>query len=46
MTVHADADAAIVAPFGATFKITDRKLYAPVVTLSKDDETKLLEQLN
>ena len=35
----------IVAPSGATFKITDTKLYAPVVTLSKENDTKLLEQL-
>ena len=30
---------AIVAPSGATFKITDIKLYFPVVTLSKDKKT-------
>ena len=35
----------IVAPSGATFKITETKLYAPVVTLSKENDTKLLEQL-
>ena len=29
-----------------TFKITDTKLYVPVVTLSTQDNTKLLEQLN
>ena len=29
----------------ATFKITDTKLYVPVVTLSKENEKKLLEQL-
>ena len=45
MTVDADADPAIVAPSGATFKITDTKLYVPVVTLSKENDTKLLEQL-
>ena len=33
------------APTGATFSITDCKLYVPVVTLSKDDETKLLTNL-
>ena len=33
------------APTGATLSITDCKLYAPVVTLSKDDETKLLTNL-
>ena len=36
---------AIVAPSGATFKITDTKLYVPVVTLSKENDIKLLEQL-
>ena len=35
----------IVAPSGAKFKITDTKLYVPVVTLSKENDTKLLEQL-
>ena len=32
-------------PENATFKITDTKLYVPVVTLSKEDDIKLLEQL-
>ena len=32
-------------PAGATFKITDTKLYVPVVTLSAQDDNKLLEQL-
>ena len=32
-------------PVNATFKITDTKLYVPVVTLSKENDTKLLEQL-
>ena len=36
---------AIVAPSGAKFKITDTKLYVPVVTLSKENHIKLLEQL-
>ena len=45
MTVNADADPAIVAPSGAIFKITDTKLYVPTVTLSKENDTKLLEQL-
>ena len=45
MTVDVDADPAIVAPSGATFKITDTKLYVPVVTLSKENDIKLLEQL-
>ena len=35
----------IVAPTGLEFKITDTKLYVPVVTLSKENDTKLLEQL-
>ena len=33
------------APMGATLSITDCKLYVPVVTLSKDDEIKLLTNL-
>ena len=36
---------AIVAPTRLEFKITDTKLYVPVVTLSKENDTKLLEQL-
>ena len=32
-------------PIGATFGINDCKLYVPVVTLSKDDEIKLLTNL-
>ena len=36
---------AILAPSGATFKITDSKLYVPVVTLSKGNDIKRLEQL-
>ena len=32
-------------PENATFKITDVKLFVPVVTLSKDNDIKLLEQL-
>ena len=38
-------DPAIVAPSVAKFKITDTKLYVPVVTFSKQNDTKLLEQL-
>ena len=45
MRVDADADPAIVAPSGATFKLTDTKLYVPVVTLSKENDTKVLDQL-
>ena len=37
--------AAIVAPAGLEFQITDTKLYVPVVTLSKENDKKLLEQL-
>ena len=47
MTVR-DADGdnpAIVAPTGLDFKITDTKLYVPVVILSKENDIKLLEQL-
>ena len=36
---------AIAAPKGATFKMTDTELYFPVVTLSTQDDNKLLEQL-
>ena len=36
---------AIAAPTGLEFKITDTKLYVPVVTLSKENDTKLLGQL-
>ena len=36
---------AMVAPTGLEFQITDTKLYVPVVTLSKENDKKLLEQL-
>ena len=36
---------AIVAPVVLTFEITDTKLYVPAVTLSKENDTKLLEEL-
>ena len=36
---------AIVAPLDAKFKIIDTKLYVPVVTFWKENDTKLLEQL-
>ena len=42
MTVDADADPD---PSGGTFKIIDTKLYAPVVTLSKENDIKLSEKL-
>ena len=45
MTVDAAANPAIVAPILLEFKITDTKLYVPVVTLSKENDIKLLEQL-
>ena len=32
-------------PKNATFQITDAKLYVPVVTLSQENDTKLLEKL-
>ena len=43
MTVDAATDPATVAPSGATFQITDTKLYVPVVTLSKENDIKLLD---
>ena len=47
MTVrYAEGDnLAIVAPARLEFKITDTKLYVPVVSLSKENDIKLLEQL-
>ena len=36
---------ATVAPIGLEFQITDKKMYVPVVTLSKEHNKKLLEQL-
>ena len=36
---------AILAPTWLEFEIKDTKLYVPVVTLSKENDTKLLEQL-
>ena len=35
----------IDAPTNATFKITDTKLFVPVVTLSTEDDNNFLEQL-
>ena len=40
-----DNNPAIVAPNGLEFKITDTKLYVAVVSLSKENDIKLLEQL-
>ena len=45
MAVDAAANLAIVAPSGGKFEIKDTKLYVPVVTLSKENDIKLLEQL-
>ena len=45
MSVNAVINPPIIAPSGATFKITDTKLYVPVVTLSKENDIKLLEKL-
>ena len=45
MSVNAVLNPPIVPPSGATFKLTDTKLYVPVVTLSKENEIKLLEKL-
>ena len=36
---------AIIAPTALEFKITDTKLYVPLVSLSKENDIKLLEQL-
>ena len=40
-----DDNPAIVTSTELEFKITDTKLYVPVVTLSKENDMKLLEQL-
>ena len=43
-----DAHSAVVAvnnPTNAIFKITDTELHVPVITLSTEDDNKLLEQL-
>ena len=49
MTVRATGNnndpPAIVAPTGLEFQITDTKLYVSVVTLSKENDIKLLEKL-
>ena len=45
---NSEADPAVAAidnPTNVTFKIADIKLYVPVVTLSTEDDKKLLEQL-
>ena len=43
-TIDADADA--TGADSATFKITDAKLYVPIVTLSIEDNAKLAKQLS
>ena len=40
-----DDNPAIAAPTGLEFQITDTKLYVPVVTVPKENDKKLLEQL-
>ena len=40
-----DGNTAIVAPTGLEFQMTDTKLYDPVITLSKEIDIKLLQQL-
>ena len=45
MTVKTDINPAIVAPLELELQITDTKLFVPVVTLSKENDIKLLEQL-
>ena len=42
MTENAIADQGIVAPTELKFEIADKKLYVPVVTLSKENYTKIL----
>ena len=45
-TRHAQGDnTAIITPTGATFTITNAKLYVPVVPLSAEDDNKLLQQV-
>ena len=43
MTVDTTANPAIAAPTGLEFKITDTKFYVPVVSLSKQNDKRLLE---
>ena len=45
MTTDSLANPAIVAPTELNFKITDTKLYVPFVSLSKENDIKLLQQL-
>ena len=41
MTENALTNPATVAPIKLTFETTDTKLYVPVVTLSKENKTKI-----
>ena len=45
-TAAIDADADATGADSATFKITDAKLYVPIVTLSIEDNAKLAKQLS
>ena len=45
-TAAIGASATATTEDSATFKITDGKLYVPVVTLSTEDNVKLVKQLN
>ena len=45
MAVNPLDNPAIVAPTELEFKIIDTKLYVPVVSFSKENDIKLLEQL-
>ena len=45
-TAELRANANAIGADNATFKITHAKLYVPVVTLSAEDNVKLLKQLN
>ena len=45
MTENQLANPAVVAPIELNFKITDIRLYVPVVILSKENDIKCLEQL-
>ena len=45
MKANAAANPAIVTPTGLEFKILDTKQYVPVITLSKENDIKLLEEL-
>ena len=45
MSVNAVLNPPVVPPSGATFQLTDTKLYVPVITLSKENGIKPLEKL-